>query len=54
MSEQQEECLKPMYGPLGTYVGYCELKVGHEGPCRVNGVSEQDMIDTLTGLNPDG
>lgn len=48
-----DECLKLMHGPLGTVVGTCELEDGHEGPCLVNGVSEQDMVDTLTSLNPD-
>ena len=42
------ECEKQILGPLGTCVGLCELERGHEGPCRVNGVSEQDMLDTIT------
>ena len=53
MSEKQNECLKLICGPLGTVVGTCELEIGHDGSCRVNDVSEQDMVDTLVGLNPD-
>ena len=48
MSKERHECLNPIRGPLGTVVGTCELDDGHEGPCRVNGVSEQDMVDTLS------
>ena len=46
-----EKCNKPMCGPLGTFVGCCELDKGHEGPCKVNAVSEQDMVDALTAYH---
>ena len=41
------ECSKLMLGPLGSCVGRCELERGHDGACRVNGFSEQDMVDQL-------
>lgn len=42
-----EKCEKPIHGPFGSCVGWCELAKNHEGSCRVNGVSEQDMVDQL-------
>ena len=38
-------CGKTIVGPLGTCVGLCELKHDHDGSCRINGVSEQDMVN---------
>jgi hypothetical protein len=46
------ECGQPINGPLGTCVGLCELEENHQGPCRVNGVSECDMLEYL-GLLPE-
>lgn len=45
------KCEKVIYGPLGTPVAYCELQKDHEGPCRINGLSEDEMAKSLTGGN---
>ena len=46
-SDQDSECQKPIYGPLGSCVGHCELEESHSGPCRINGVCEEDMLKFL-------
>jgi hypothetical protein len=43
-------CRKPVRGPLGSVVGRCELHEGHDIDCKINGVTEQDMVDRLTAL----
>lgn len=42
------DCRKILLGPLGSPVGFCERHRGHDGPCEVNGRTEQDMVDFLT------
>jgi len=48
----KKECKKAVSGPLGSTVGFCELNKGHKDSCRINGVSEQDMVDLLVGNDP--
>ena len=41
------DCNRPLFGPLGSHVGNCDLPERHDGPCKTDGVSEQDMLDRL-------
>lgn len=49
-----ENCKKPIYGPLGSFVGYCQLLKGHKWPCMVYGLSEQDMVDICCSKDLEG
>jgi hypothetical protein len=42
-----DDCEAELLGPLGSVVGHCDRHHGHEGPCSVNGVTEQMMLDRL-------
>lgn len=45
---RMNDCEKEILGPLGSVVGHCDRHEGHEGPCSVNGVTEQAMVDLLS------